>query len=358
MIGWQHCRCVGALAGHDSSSFGLTPHLDTVLGCLIMDNSWSLQPEPELVAPVSDQYYPIIEINSHSATEARGSRRKFWVRREDEDSDWLLKFPRLGTGEHWAEKVAAEVGELVRINVAHVELARSDGELATICKSFSSGDGSLLGSHRIVMTWHSGSEFLASATPSYDVDQTWFNRAHNIKHIVAAVQPISGDALSRIRNSHTVLQGLADHVLLDGLIGNTDRHHDNWMIGIADGDRSMHLSPAFDHASSLGRELIDERRRSILEGNSILRYLKRANGGVFVSNARRHAPSPLALSQLLCRWQPNFFEEKCKHLASVPDTAFRSILDQIPPEYMSEIAKEFAYQVIITSKVELMRSIK
>ena len=322
-----------------------------------MDNSWYLQPESRLAAPVSDQYYPIISINSlHSATEARGSRRKFWVRREDEDGDWLLKFPRLGTGEHWAEKVAAQVGQLIGVNVARVELATSHDELATICKSFSSGVGSSLESHRIAMTWLSGSEFLASAHPSYDVERTWSNRAHNVKDIVAAVELAS--APSANRNSHAVLQDLADCVLLDGLIGNTDRHHDNWMIGIADEDNSLHLSPAFDHASSLGRELTDERRRRILVADSVLRYLKRGNGGVFVSNSRRLSPPPLALSQLLCRWQPRLFAEKCNRLASVPDAAFRSLLDQIPPAYMSVIAKEFAYQVMITSKVELMRSIE
>ena len=73
---------------------------------------------------MSDQYYPIIPIEIQPGEmEGRGTRRKLWVVRKDSQTEWLLKFPRPGTGEHWAEKLAAEIGRLININTAHVELA-------------------------------------------------------------------------------------------------------------------------------------------------------------------------------------------------------------------------------------------
>ena len=35
----------------------------------------------------------------------------------------------------------------------------------------------------------------------------------------------------------------------------------------------------------------------------------------------------------------------------------REIIDRVPPEFMCNVAKEFAYQVVITSRAELLRSI-
>ena len=60
-----------------------------------------------------------------------------------------------------------------------------------------------------------------------------------------------------------MLEQLASYALLDGLIGNTDRHHENWMVAyVPEGnDTVLRSMPSFDHASSLGRELADERRR-------------------------------------------------------------------------------------------------
>ena len=68
--------------------------------------------------------------------ESRGSRYKLWIAVDNQPNPWLLKFPRAGTGEHWAEKVAAEVGAGIGVICARVELARCGDQLATICESF------------------------------------------------------------------------------------------------------------------------------------------------------------------------------------------------------------------------------
>ena len=56
------------------------------------------------------------------------------------------------------------------------------------------------------------------------------------------------------------------YLMLDALIGNTDRHHENWGIMTGRG-RPQVLAPTYDHASSLGRELSDQKRQARM-GNS------------------------------------------------------------------------------------------
>ncbi len=72
---------------------------------------------------------------------------------------------------------------------------------------------------------------------------------------------------------------LASYLVLDALIGNTDRHHENWgflgqvLVNIDEVSEAARLvkqggydiAPSFDHASSLGRELPDEKRIDILD---------------------------------------------------------------------------------------------
>ena len=62
---------------------------------------------------------------------------------------------------------------------------------------------------------------------------------------------------------------IADYMVLDALIGNTDRHHENWGIlrTRVDGQWEDKVAPSFDHASLLGRELQDVRREKLLVEN-------------------------------------------------------------------------------------------
>ena len=61
--------------------------------------------------------YPVEKVPQEWALEHEemGSKTKFWYRRPDGRSIWLFKYPHPGTGEHWAEKIAAEVARLIGI---------------------------------------------------------------------------------------------------------------------------------------------------------------------------------------------------------------------------------------------------
>ena len=311
---------------------------------------------------MSDQYYQVIPIKIQPREmEGRGSRRKFWVVVQDNQTEWLLKFPRPDTGEHWAEKLVAEIGRLIDVDTAHVELARSGHELATICRSFLSDQDAPEYDEGDQAFWFHGSEILDLVTPAYDLHRVWFNRAHNIRNIIAAITGIAGvDSANPMAGWDTMMEDLVSYALLDGLVANTDRHHQNWMVAIVEnsGDIRMQVSPSFDHASSLGRELRDERREQILSSKEVLNYLKKGRGGVFINDVHGRAPSPLRLAQLISRWQPRLARTWSDRLNSVLDTKVRSVIDRIPPEFMSDIAKDFAYQVVVISRDELLRSMR
>src|SRR4051794_26944632 len=92
-------------------------------------------------------------------TEPIGSKEKFWFRDPTDQSLWLFKRARAGTGEDWAEKIAAEIAELLGLPHAGVELAHHEGAPGIATKDFTADQrhGDLV----------HGNELLFHLDPSY-----------------------------------------------------------------------------------------------------------------------------------------------------------------------------------------------
>src|SRR5437762_4016700 len=81
------------------------------------------------------------------------------------------------------------------------------------------------------------------------------------------------------------------YLMLDALIGNQDRHHENWGLIIVPEQSTagfaLLLAPSFDHASSLGRNESDEERLRRLhtrdQGSSLATYVQCARSAFFES---------------------------------------------------------------------------
>ena len=314
-------------------------------------------------------YYPVIavELGGQSGAnrpkdwfaehEQLGGKEKTWIVRED-GAQWLFKKPRpTNPGEAWSEKVAAEVARLIGTPCAVVELAKAGDDLGTISRSFFPSQWPHYPSQ-----WpcYHGNSVLADFVNGYDLHRRFGQRAHSVKNIVGA---ISGLGNVGFLDPTAAMARLAAYAVLDGLIGNTDRHHENWMIVLNQEQSRFEIAPSYDHASSLGRELQDNRRLHILDENRMLNYAlggrgKKGKGRVYADARRRIPLSPLRLAQLICRWQPGIAQPVLERLQTVSDADFRAVIARVPPEFMSNIAKDFACQYLTTSKSELLRSIK
>ncbi len=274
-----------------------------------------------------------------------GSKRKFWYSDpEQQGRSRLFKYPRPNTGEHWAEKVAAEVAGLLGISHAKVELAEFQGRRGSVTESFARGGRELI----------HGNQMLAMVVHGYDPGREAHQSSHTLANIWQAMDRVfvepDGSRRAKLR--------IAEYLVLDALIGNTDRHHENWGIlrrRTRDGWRGF-VAPTFDHASSLGRELSDERRDRLMAENRVEDYAERGRGALYWSEDEQHGPSPLALARRAAREHPSLFRPALAKLEKLDEYSVDELVHRVPAEWMSPSARRFA-RALMGSNLERLQEL-
>ncbi len=98
-----------------------------------------------------------------------------------------------------------------------------------------------------------GSSYMVRFIPGYDLEK---GKQHNIKtlsHLIAAM---------KLRHKVNAWPHWAGVLTFDALIGNTDRHQDNWGVLWRRTDENVvtpRFSPAFDNGTSLLHEILEEK---------------------------------------------------------------------------------------------------
>ena len=292
--------------------------------------------------------FAIIDIpaDAREDTEQLGSKPKFWVLLDD--ARWLFKEARPNTGEDWAEKVAAEIARALGVGAAAVELASYQGRRGCISLNFIDVDGGEALIH--------GNEILAGTVTGYDKAKEFRQSDHTIENIQLAMRGIFLDP----SKADSVLTSLAAYMVLDALIGNTDRHHENWglKLAVAGQSRILDVAPSFDHASSLGRELRDERRAVLMAENRVAWYVGKGRGGLFKDPNQPHGANPLSLVRLAARAYPNYFRAALERVAALQPATVDAILAALPSARASAVAIQFASAMIRCARTSLIEILK
>lgn len=313
-----------------------------------------------------DGFFPYLQLRLQPAgagqmenlgIEPLGSKRKFWLTLKDEPGLWLFKFARPNTGEHWAEKLGSEMARLMNLPAQRVELVAVEGKPGALVKSLVPDTyDQELDQHRRLGELIHGNEILAGQVAGYDKSKQWGQSEHSWANILEALRL----ALSE-QDYPGVMQRFAGLLVLDALIGNTDRHHENWALLVdsssPDQGDQIGLCPSYDHASSLGRELADERREHIIREGRIAEYVKRGHGAIFGQSRGKHADNPLELVRWASQRHPDWFRPWLEQLHRLEETQVQELLKKMPPQVFSVAAGAFCQQFILHTLNEL-RGIK
>lgn len=302
--------------------------------------------------------YAILEVlrDQRVDTEQLGTKAKFWFRRED--GLWLFKFAREGTGEDWAEKLASEIAAVLGIKAADVELASFEGRAGCAVKSFVDREEGEVLLH--------GNEILAGQVLGYDKYKQQRQSDHTLANIRQVIEKVFPDPV----HHRSILMELAGYMVLDALIANTDRHHENWGLLLKPGAKTVSetgqayvelkvmVAPTYDHASSLGRELRDERRTALLDANGVGNYIRHGHGGIYLSSTSARGECPLGLLEAGVGHYPDIFGPALKQVCEIDVNLLTDFVSQVPASRMSTPARAFAIEVLSYSLQALRNLLK
>jgi len=285
--------------------------------------------------------YPIIELDPEQveAVEWMGTKDKFWVSVPGEDEKWLFKYAResdgLVVGEHWAEKIAAEVAELMGVPHSLVELARFNGRPGSLSRRFV--ELSLPGT-----ALAHGNVLLASLVWNYDPRKRFGQKDHTLLNILRVVDKMFTEVADRQRALHDLM----GYLVLDALILNTDRHHENWALirytSSSGSEQGHRMAPTFDHASSMGRNVTAAQLQAwAAQPVAVARYARNAPGAIYASNTDKQGLNPIELVRLALRVKPEPMVPWLNRLLTLDPEALSAIVHKVPPELMRPAQQTF-----------------
>ncbi len=300
-----------------------------------------------------------------------GTKEKFWCTNPEDGARWLFKFARVNgdqiTGEDWAEKLAHEFAVVLGVPSAKVRLAQHNGAYGTISRDFTRhlGVGDLDEKQKSEL-FH-GNELLFHLCDSvYPKDQRFRVSDHTVSRVYDILRrdgflaPLGADMPSAISGAEHMFCG---YLMLDALIGNTDRHHENWAVQYIPSisNKMAYLSPSFDHASSLGRELLPQRIQGIVKAQGlgvwVGRYSSRAKSALYQNPGDNTPLSPINALREYGKFVPRALNYWLEKLAVVEESELREVVGRVPLVRMTPEVAEHTMSLVCLNRSRILQEL-
>ena len=281
-----------------------------------------------------------ISKNEVDSIEQLGTKYKFWFKKDDIDT--LFKRGRENTGENWVEVVVSKIFKQLGIPHADYHFAEFDDNIGTICETFVPLGASL--TH--------GNELLAKAyekmNEDYNTTDYYKVRKYNLRMILLMLNNIEFfPAFNSFE--HDYCENASDmfigYVIIDCLISNQDRHHENW--GLIRYGKDTYLSPSYDHASGLGSKVSDEDKYKRLTTKdlqyNVASFIKKAKTPFYDKGKKLKTLDSVKLCGKINKKITLMWLLKIEQLNI--DEIEREFL-QIPTDLMSDVSKVFAIKML------------
>ncbi|MCL6663370.1 HipA domain-containing protein [Paenibacillus amylolyticus] len=316
--------------------------------------------------------FSIVNINNWSYLDIHvsGSKEKRWYRDPMNNKLHLFKIPvsltsskwkikNESTGEMWSEKITSEIGKKLHLDIHDVEVGVIDlnTEIIThlgvdpikvldgkvygaLCSSFlSEGLESLI----------EGADMIMDFDTTYDRDT-----------LKGEVEIYSYDLLYRVFTAYNCVTELFKMVIFDTLIGNTDRHQDNFGVVRDEVTGILRFSPLYDNSSCLGRELPESNMILMLRDNQMFNaYLFGRKSSSLIKWGNVNSFEKLSSFELLKRIVSSTpaIKKYFNMLDLISDEDIDYIVFNIPNVVMSDVKKTFVSKVLKTRRDFILKEI-
>lgn len=299
----------------------------------------------------------LIQLNEEvNSLEQIGTKEKRWVL----DSRYLFKRGRSGTGEDWAEVVTSALCSLIGLPHASYCFAHDhDDKYGVLTKSIVPKEGRLVHGNELMKFYK-----------DYDPHKKYKLKEHQLGRVYALLLNLANGRLlpegvkfirplSCCSDDLNPIFYFAGYLLLDTLIGNQDRHHENWGFIVYKGN--IHLAETFDHASSLGRSDSDEKKLMILNNQcsrfGIPEYCAKALTPFYSSTTQKRLKTIEAYSDFIKRAgiEP---KKMYQYLEPITEKNIMQIFEELPkniPNAPTITSALFATEMIMENKRRIIK---
>jgi len=277
---------------------------------------------------------------------SKGSREKKWVIRPIETGKPVIleiflfkQSHRRYDIEFWSEIIASEIAKIIGIPSPKALCARDGDKYGILLKFFLK----LVDNHA-VQELREGGDLISAVDPSFDRKK---GEKHNIHLIEQVFKHYKKDIIFNI---------FLKLLVFDAIIGNTDRHQENWGVILDHEAKTVTLAPAYDNSDCFGREILEADIESFLKDDKKLnRYLLRGEPHIswsddgIVLKKLNHIDF---LKQMVGKWP--FVSNYIKELTTFSDQVVTEMLAKLfsieirNPRYkISDKRGEFIKKIII-----------
>lgn len=276
--------------------------------------------------------FEILKFTSKEFVEHLGTKEKFWTRLESKE--YLFKIGRENTLENCSEKIAYEIAKLIQLEVAEYEFA-------TYVNGYErqgvASEKFIENNARLIL----GNEILNMLIVNYDKNA----RNNELSSVLA---------LMKLTESTKNFSG---YLVFDALIGNQDRHHENW--GFISSKSGLILAPSFDHASGLASKVskqeAENRLRTQDVNYKVSHFCKKAITP-FCKNGKKLKTFEVVAE--LCRLK-DFAKptlEWIEKIAEIKKEKYNEIMDKIPKDFQIKTAnREFILEMLKENTKNLLQ---
>lgn len=343
-----------------------------------------------------DGYYKVVQIPVDSALteEPLGTKEKFWLVHED-GRRWLFKYNRERdrkrpgesepTGDDWAEGIAGELAKLLGLPHALSFLAERVEADGSKRRGVAVWDFTRIDAHwnrpDKPSKWEAlgplihGNEMLYLTDTDYPAHDIRGVYQHTVTRLMEVLKdyrvgcssiPISEPFYRSIGSDGR--QHMVGYLMLDAWIGNTDRHHENWgaiQIKYTDNpsgffpDATYELAPTYDHAASLGSILTEaefqERLTTKDRNRTVSAYIDRGRSAFYEDNQQKGKSLPMIdVFRQAAAIEPKAAQAWLEQLDAVQPDDWRKILHRVPPNHMTQAARDFVDAFLTETRKRLL----
>lgn len=273
-------------------------------------------------------------------TEGSGRSEKIWLQDSISKRVGLFKFKKdIGTTDHISECIAYQLACLIDVPCAEFELGTYKGREGSMSYGITADKESLI----------EGINYILKIYPEYDMN----NLKDRASDKVYSLEMIKESIENYIKFDDFLVIPIFDY-----LIGNTDRHQNNWAI-IYDGI-GMHLSPLYDNSSSLCAYMKETDLKACL-GNDKMKWLSvvetKSKSVIRIKSTDKKKPTHLQVLQYICE---NFYEETrdlvSRIIARVNEKNIDIILEPYSDDQLSSDRKRVIKKYLL-HKVDKLREV-